>query len=118
MAKIKSAKKRIKIAEKNRLLNREYKFIVKKLIKNYLNAIQEYREKKIQYLKNLQLENFDNVHAQDFNNNNLQEFKNIESKLSNTFSQIDKAVKKGVFHSNTAARKKSLLVKKLKNEQL
>nr|QCI05718.1 ribosomal protein S20 [Cryptopleura ramosa] len=39
---------------------------------------------------------------------------NIVENLSIVYKKIDKAVKKGVIHKNTAARKKSRLVKMIK----
>lgn len=41
----------------------------------------------------------------------------IDKKLKNYYSEIDKGVKRGIFHKNKAARKKSRITKKV-NESL
>ena len=87
MANNKSAKKRIDINERNRLRNKAYKSTIKTIYKKCLVAVA-----------NL-----------DTNNK-----ANVETLLSLTYSKIDKAVQKGVIHSNTAASKKSSLAKALK----
>ncbi|HIK46768.1 MAG TPA: 30S ribosomal protein S20 [Leptolyngbyaceae cyanobacterium M65_K2018_010] len=91
MANIKSALKRIQVAERNRLQNRSYKSAVKTLSKNYLAAVAAYQAEPTP--ANLEV-------AQD--------------KLAVAYSKIDKAVKRGVLHPNTGARKKSRLAHALK----
>ncbi len=84
MANIKSAIKRIQIAERNRLRNKAYKSTVKTLIKKCLVAVQ------------------------------AGEPAQVEATLRVAYSKIDKAVKRGVLHPNNGARKKSRLARKLK----
>jgi small subunit ribosomal protein S20 len=82
MPNIKSAKKRVLVSAKKTIINKSEKSEVKTYIKNF----------------NLLLDN-----------GNLEE---AEKVLSKTISVIDKAVTKGIFTKNTAANKKSGLVKK------
>lgn len=91
MANNKSAIKRIKINERNRLRNRTYKGNIKGIIKEYLEDLKRY--------KTSQNES-DKLKAQQT--------------LSQAYKSIDKAVKKNVFHRNKAARKKSQLSNYLK----
>jgi|YNPBryBLVA2012_1023415.scaffolds.fasta_scaffold00641_7 small subunit ribosomal protein S20 len=84
VANIKSAIKRVKIAERNRLRNKAYKSTVKTLIKKCLLAVQ----------------------AGDVAQG--------EVALRFAYSKIDKAVKRGVLHPNNGARKKARLARKLK----
>ena len=86
MANNKSAVKRIKINERNRLENRRYKGNVKRIIKVYLENLNGYK-----------------ISKTDENKNKVQE------SLQLAYSHIDKAVKRNVFHKNKAARKKSQL---------
>lgn len=86
MANTKSAAKRIKIAERNRLRNKSYRSAVRTLTKNYLNALSQY--------------------IADPSPERLAE---VNQRLSIAFSKIDKAVKRGVFHRNTGARRKARL---------
>ena len=86
MANNKSAVKRIKINERNRLENRRYKGNVKSIIKVYLTNLKDY-----------QLSKTDENKTKATNSLNL------------AYSQIDKAAKRNVFHKNKAARKKSQL---------
>lgn len=79
MANIKSAAKRAQIAERNRLRNKAYRSAVRTLIKNYLTAISQY--------------------AADPTPEKLAE---VQQRLNLAFSKIDKAVKRGVLHRNTA----------------
>ena len=84
MANNNSAKKRIQIAERNRLINKSYKSTVKTLTKK----TQENCER--------------------FNKDPNEDNKNLVIKsLNKTFSLIDKAVKKNVLHKNNGANKKS-----------
>ncbi len=94
MANIKSAIKRIEIAERNRLHNKSYKSAVKTLIKRYHTAVSE--------------------HAADPSSETEQE---VQRRLSEAYSKIDKAVKRGVLHPNNGARKKARLAKALKAKE-
>ena len=82
MAKSKTPAKRARKAEENRLRNKAYKSRLKTAIKKYESALQE-----------------DNQEA-------------ARDNLLQVTSLIDKSVNKGVMHKNTAARRKSSLVKK------
>jgi small subunit ribosomal protein S20 len=93
VANIKSALKRIEIAERNRLHNRSYKSAVKTLSKNYLAAVEAYQA--------------------DPSPENLEA---VQAKMAAAYSKIDKAVKRGVLHPNTGARKKSRLAHVLKRK--
>ena len=79
MANIKSAKKRVLIAERNRLRNQAFRTSIKTAVK-----------------KVLELAKADDKDA-------------LNSALSKAYQLCDKAVSKGVLHKNTAARKKSRL---------
>jgi small subunit ribosomal protein S20 len=91
VANTKSALKRAQIAERNRLRNKNYKSSAKTLMKKYLNAVDVYAANPTPELK-----------------------QEVDARLSEAFSKIDKAVKRGVLHPNNGARKKSRLAKKLK----
>ena len=69
-----------------------YKSVVKTFIKKYLKVLSDYT-----------------------NQSNTNEIENIQTALGITYSKIDKAVKRGVFHSNKAARIKSKLALKTIN---
>ena len=84
MANNKSAKKRIQIAERNRLINRSYKSTVRTLTKKTLENCAKYKKEPNDDNKNL-----------------------VITSLSKAFSLIDKAVKKNVLHKNNGANKKS-----------
>ena len=84
MANNKSAKKRIQIAERNRLINKSYKSTVRTLTKKTLENCNNYKKDPNEDNKNL-----------------------VTTSLSNVFSLIDKAVKKNVLHKNNGANKKS-----------
>ncbi len=88
MANKKSAIKRIKIAERNRIRNKNYKSSIRTLMKKCFQAVEVYGTNK---------ENSDSVNET----------------LAQAYSKIDKAVKKGVLHANTGARKKSRLARSL-----
>ncbi|HHW66686.1 MAG: small subunit ribosomal protein [Epulopiscium sp.] len=81
MANIKSAKKRIKVIQTKTLRNRIIKSKVKTAMKKVVLAVE---------------------------NGNLEDAKIALSKAA---AEIDKAASKGVFHKNTAARKKASLAK-------
>ena len=91
MANTKSALKRAKIAERNRLQNKAYKSAVKTLMKKYLAAVQVYAANPSPESKQL-----------------------VDTRMSEAYSKIDKAVKRGVLHPNNGARKKSRLAQKIK----
>ena len=84
MANNKSAKKRIQIAERNRLINKSYKSTVRTLTKKTLENCKKYKKDPNEDNKNL-----------------------VTTSLNNVFSLIDKAVKKNVLHKNNGANKKS-----------
>ncbi len=86
MANNNSAKKRIQIAERNRMQNRSYKTAMRTLMKSCFAACGAYQEKPDEDSK-----------------------KNIQKALNNAFSKIDKAVKRGVLHKNTGSNQKSRL---------
>ncbi len=94
MANIKSALKRIQITERNRLENRSYKSAVKTLTKNYLAALDAHQA----------------APSADTQ-------KQVEATMAAAYSKIDKAVKRGVLHPNTGARKKSRLARVLKAQE-
>jgi small subunit ribosomal protein S20 len=91
---IKSAIKRVEVAERNRQRNVAYKSTVKTVTKKFLTRMGEYNAKPSEEV--------------------LTEVKTL---LNDTFSKIDKAVSSGVIHANTAARKKSRLAAALKKVQ-
>ena len=92
MANNKSAKKRIQIAERNRLVNRSYKSTVRTLTKKTLANCEKYK-------KDPNAENKDILLLS----------------VNEAFSLIDKAVKKNVLHKNNGANKKSRINKLVKN---
>lgn len=91
MANIKSAIKRVQIAERNRLHNKSYKSAVKTLMKRYFTTVNEYTANPTPELE-----------------------KEVGDRLAAAYSKIDKAVKRGVIHPNTGARRKARLAKALK----
>ena len=96
MANTNSAKKRIQVAERNRLQNKNYKSTVRTLIKRCF------------------------VTSGTFDKESGDEAKaDLKKTFNAAFSKIDKAVKKGVLHRNTGANQKSrlsLALKKVLNE--
>ena len=78
MANNKSAKKRIQIAERNRLINKSYKSTVRTLTKKTLENCEKYKKNPNEDNKNL-----------------------VKTSLNKAFSLIDKAVKK-MFFTRTA----------------
>ena len=84
MANIKSSKKRVLIAERNRQRNVAAKSEIKTAIKKALVAAQ------------------------------AKDAEAVSSALSAVYKLCDKAVGKGILHKNTAARKKSRLVLAIK----
>ncbi len=91
MPNIKSSVKRVQIAERNRVQNKNYSSAVKTLVKKCLAAVSVY-----------------STTPSD------EALKDIQSTMSAATSKIDKAVKRGVLHRNNAARKKSNLAKAVK----
>ena len=80
----KSAKKRIQIAERNRLINKSYKSTIKTLTKKTKENCEKYSKDPNEENKIL-----------------------VRTALNKAFSLIDKAVKKNVLHKNNGANKKS-----------
>lgn len=91
MANNKSAKKRIEITKRNRLINRYYKSSVKTLIKIFNQDLELYKTSQ-----------------------NPEEKEKLKKILNSIYSLIDKGTKKNIFHKNKAARKKSKLATYLK----
>ncbi|MCA9789548.1 MAG: 30S ribosomal protein S20 [Cyanobacteria bacterium HKST-UBA06] len=81
MANIKSAKKRIEVAERNRKRNVFFKSSVRTAIRRVNEALVAYDENK--------------------------DADAVKAALSKVFSLIDRCVLKGIYHKNTAARYKS-----------
>ena len=87
----KSAKKRVQIAERNRLINKSYKSTVRTLTKKTIENCEKYKKDPSSDNKNL-----------------------VQSSLNKAFSLIDKAVKKNVLHRNNGANRKSRINKVVK----
>jgi small subunit ribosomal protein S20 len=85
---IKSAEKRVQIAERNRLRNKTYSSAVKTLMKKYLTAVDSHTASPSEDAK-----------------------KTAQAALSAAYSKIDKAVKRGVLHKNTGDRRKARLAR-------
>jgi len=85
MANNKSAEKRIKITQRNRLQNKYYKTSVKTLIKLFYQTTE---------LSEISLSSKE---------------ENLKNLLKSIYSLLDKGTKKNIFHKNTAGRKKSQL---------
>lgn len=94
MANTKSAIKRVKIAERNRLRNKAYKSAVRTLMKKYFVAVETYATNPSPELK-----------------------QEVQQHMSVAYSKIDRAVKRGVLHPNNGARKKSRLAQRLKRHE-
>ena len=86
MANNKSSKKRIQIAERNRLENKSYKSALRTFMKRCLVACTSYMDKPGEEAK-----------------------ETVHKSLNSAFSKIDKAVKRGVLHRNTGANQKARL---------
>ena len=91
MANNKSAKKRIQVAERNRLVNKSYKSTVRTLTKKTLANCEKYKQEP----------NSDNEYL-------------VKSSVNEAFSLIDKSVKKNILHKNNGANKKSRINKLVK----
>lgn len=94
MANTKSALKRVQIAERNRLRNKAYKTGVKTLMKQSLTVLSSGGTEPSQEV-----------------------LAAVQAKISQAFSKIDKAVKRGVLHPNTGARRKARLARALARAQ-
>ena len=86
MANNKSSKKRVEVAERNRLRNRTYKSSLRTVMKRCFNACDAYSAKP-----------GDDAKA------------SVQQLVSAAFSRIDKAVKVGVLHRNNGANQKARL---------
>ena len=86
MANNNSAKKRIQIAERNRLENKSYRSAMRTLMKRCFVAFDAYKKEPTDEAKT-----------------------SLQKDMSETFSKIDKAVKRGVLHRNNGANQKSRL---------
>jgi small subunit ribosomal protein S20 len=93
VANIKSAQKRVKIAERNRVRNKAYKSAVRTLMKKFLAIVDAHAAQPTPETE-----------------------KEVQSVMSSAYSKIDKAVKRGVLHANTGARRKARLAKALKTK--
>jgi small subunit ribosomal protein S20 len=82
----KSSKKRIQIAERNRLRNRSYKSALRTLMKRCFSACTAYQQQPGEVAK-----------------------ESMDSSINAAFSKIDKAVKVGALHRNNGAHQKSRL---------
>lgn len=94
MANSKSALKRAQIAERNRLRNKAYKSAVRTLTKKFLIAAENYAA-----------------------NPTPESKQEAQARMSEAYSKIDRAVKRGIFHPNKGARKKSRLAQRFKSYQ-
>jgi small subunit ribosomal protein S20 len=94
VANIKSSIKRIQIAERNRLQNKSYKTAIKTLMKKYFDAARQYAVEPTP-----------------------EQLALVETRMASAYSKIDKAVKCGVIHSNTGARKKARLARAVKSPE-
>ena len=86
MANNKAAKKRIEVAERNRVRNRTYKSSLRTLMKRCFSACDAYSQTPGDAAK-----------------------ASVQDSLKAAFSKIDKAVKVGVLHRNNGANQKSRL---------
>lgn len=93
MANSASAIKRIELNERNRLRNKTYKSMLKTYYKKCIVAIET-------------------TNHSDLETNNLRQL------IAITQSKIDKAVQKGIIHSNNGSAKKAKLTKRLKEKKI
>ena len=93
MANTKSSKKRVQIAERNRLENKSYKSAMRTLMKRCFAACSDYAAKPDEQAK-----------------------AGLQNSINLAFSKIDKAVKRGVLHRNTGAHQKARLSAAVKHE--
>lgn len=80
-----SALKKTQISLRNRVRNKMYKSAIKTLTKKYITSLKQSKDISV-----------------------------YKSNLAAVYQKIDKAVKRGIIHKNTASRKKSLLAKLIK----
>ncbi len=85
MPNIKSAIKRVEVAERNRVRNRSWKSSVRTVRNEVTDSVK------------------------------VADVKKAGEALSHAYEVIDKAVSKGILHKNSAARKKSALAKQVLN---
>ena len=90
MAKNLSAAKRTQIGARNYLRNKNYKSTIRTMLKKILAELSTYTSE-----------------------DSFKDYQ-INISISRFHSKLDKAVKRGVIHKNSAARKKSALAFKLK----
>lgn len=90
MTKNSSAAKRVQIAARNNKRNKNYKSSIRTMVKKITQ-----------------------VKMSDHTKSHF-EFKKVQLMISQAYSKIDKAAKKGIIHKNMAARKKSRLANILK----
>lgn len=93
MAKNLSAVKRVQVAARNNQSNKRYKSAIKTMARKILTELTEVESV--------------SGKTSNFSNDKL------HSLTSQLYSKIDKAVKKGVIHKNSAARKKSRLARRI-----
>jgi small subunit ribosomal protein S20 len=86
VANIKSAIKRVEIAERNRLRNKSHKSAVRTLMKKYFTAVDKHTAEP-----------------------SAETSAEVEKCMSEAYQKIDKAVQKGVLHRNNGANKKARL---------
>lgn len=91
MANTKSAYKRIEVGERNRLRNKAYKSTVKTLMKKTLISISSLNKENMASVRDL---------------------------ISLSYSKIDKAIQKGILHSNNGNSKKSSLARAFKKYEI
>ncbi len=91
MANNKSSRKRIEIAERNRLRNRSYKSALRTLMKRCFAACSAYGQEP-------------GADARE----------QVVTSMNRAFSKIDKAVKVGVLHRNNGANQKARLSRAVK----
>lgn len=91
MAKNLSAVKRVQVAVRNNQCNKRYKSVIKTMVRKILIEVGDVNSKT-------------SNHSSD----------KLDLLTSQLHSKIDKAVKKGVMHKNSAARKKSRLARRIK----
>ncbi len=89
MPNIKSAIKRVQLTERNRQRNLAYKSSVRKSIKQFFSLADSLEKQQASV-------------------------DDVQGAVNKAFSCIDKAVKKGVIHQNTGARRKARLSRRLK----
>ena len=91
MANIKSAIKRVEVAERNRLRNKSHKSAVRTLMKSYFAAVDKHTAAPTEETS-----------------------AKVQECMSAAYKKIDKAVQKGVLHRNNGANKKARLARAIK----